>query len=111
MATRQPSRASARAQPRPMPLPPPVMRAVFVVNEFVGIVRCGMNRVGMAYVAVTSDGLAAEVAVTGGRHFTQIGQFSLVATRENREATPGFGIEVLVVEMERRGVALAFPLV
>src|SRR5438132_1123888 len=42
---------------------------------------------------------------------SQLSQLALVAARENREAAPGFGVEVFVVEMEAGGVALALPLV
>src|SRR5437660_287669 len=39
------------------------------------------------------------------------GEFALEAAGEDGEAAPGLGVEVLVVDVERRGVALALPLV
>ena len=41
----------------------------------------------------------------------QLQQFALVTAGENRKAAPGFGIEVLIVEVKRGGVAFPFPLV
>src|SRR6185503_1725536 len=38
-------------------------------------------------------------------------ELALVAAREDREAEPGLGVEVEVVDVERRRVALALPLV
>lgn len=43
--------------------------------------------------------------------FTEFRQLLFKSAGEDWKAAPCFGIEVLVVEMERRRVALAFPLV
>src|SRR5262245_25808655 len=41
----------------------------------------------------------------------QLGQLAAVAAREDREPAPGLGVEVLIVQMERRRVPLSLPLV
>src|SRR5215831_18976531 len=41
----------------------------------------------------------------------QLRQLSLEAARQNREAAPGLGVQVFVIEVERGRVALALPLV
>ena len=41
----------------------------------------------------------------------ELGELAGEAAGEDREAAPGLGVEVLVVEVERGGVALALPLV
>ena len=41
----------------------------------------------------------------------QLSQFALVTAGQNRKTTPGLGVEVFVVDVKRRGVPFAFPLV
>jgi len=43
--------------------------------------------------------------------FAQLRELSLESPREDRKAAPGFGVEVFVIEVQRWGIALAFPLV
>ena len=41
----------------------------------------------------------------------QFFEFALESARKNREPAPSLGIEVFVVEVKRRGIAIAFPLI
>src|SRR4051812_23293479 len=50
-------------------------------------------------------------AVVQPRSILDLGQLTSESSRQDRETTPGLRVEVLVVEVERRCIALALPLI
>src|SRR5437773_1180018 len=46
-----------------------------------------------------------------GQILAEIRELFIKTAVENREAAPGFRVEVLIIQMERRGIPLALPLV
>src|SRR5687767_8267091 len=59
---------------------------------------------GYSYSWLNSPALAIDMG-------SQLRQLAPITARQDGEPAPGLGVEVLVVEMERRRVALALPLV